>query len=209
MDREQAAATEETGDTMRLCALTRVQRISTDLLRFCAGPDGVVVPDLKGRLPGRGVWLTCAADVVGDAAGRNVFARSLRQPVRTPQDLPALVDRLLLQDAVQRLSLANKAGEVTSGFTGVEKAIAGGKVVSLLHATEAAADGRRKLDGKFAGKGGGPVLDSLNSAQLGLALGRTNVLHAAVTSGGAGARLLAALRRLDRFRAGSAVFAAA
>lgn len=204
-----AIADVEADGNCRLCALTRERRPVESLLRFCAGPDGAVVPDLKASLPGRGVWITCTRDSVAEAARRNVFARSLKQQVTAGPGLEDTVERLLEKDAVARLALANKAGEVACGFTGVEKAIAGGKAVALLHATEAAADGKRKLDGKFAASGGGEVLSSLNSAQLGLALGRTNVLHAAITGGGAGTRLLGALHRLDRFKAGSAAFAAA
>ncbi|MGE0611780.1 MAG: RNA-binding protein [Hyphomicrobiales bacterium] len=203
-----ATAEETTGDTHRLCAFTRERRPVGDLLRFVAGADGSVVPDLKGRLPGRGVWITCARDTVAEAARKNVFARSLKQPVRPGPDLAGLVERLLAEDAVARLALANKAGDIAFGFTGVETAVSRGRAVALLHAAEAAEDGRRKLDGRFRACGGAEILSSLNSAQLGLALGRTNVLHAAVTGGGAGTRLLGALRKLERFRAGSAAFAA-
>lgn len=199
---------------MRQCAVTRTRRAPDDLIRFVADPEGRIVPDLKAALPGRGVWLTCACDVVEKAARSGVFARAFRAPVRAEPDLPERVDALLEREAVQRLSLANKAGLVTFGFAKVGEAVARGRAAALIHARDAAEDGCRKLDGKFAAAGNGAearesVVNCLHSGQLGLALGRSSVVHAAVSLGGASEKFLTAAARLQRFRDGSAGFAAA
>ena len=174
------------------------------------GPDGAVVPDLKERLPGRGVWLTAAEDTVAEAAKRNVFARALKEEAKVPEGLAAQVDRLLAEAALSALSLANKAGEAVFGNAKVEEAIAKGRVLALVHAREAADDGCRKLDGKARGmKDGSPIpaIRAFGVDELGLASGRTNVIHAALIQGGAARNVLAAASRLARYRKGRAAFA--
>ncbi len=50
----------EADESGRSCAVTRARRRKDELIRFVLGPDGTVVPDLKERLPGRGLWLTAS-----------------------------------------------------------------------------------------------------------------------------------------------------
>jgi hypothetical protein len=169
-----------------------------------------VVPDLKEKLPGRGVWLTAAQDTVADAAKRNVFARALKAEVKVPEGLAAQVDRLLAEAARSALALANKAGEAVFGNAKVEEAIAKGRVLALLHAREAAEDGSRKLDGKARGMSEGAPIPSIRAFgvdELSLASGRPNVIHAALIQGGAARNVLTAASRLERYRKGGAAFA--
>ena len=203
-------AHEGADDTVRACALTRARRPKDELIRFVLGPDGTVVPDLKEKLPGRGVWLTAAHDTVTGAAKRNVFARALKAEAKAPEGLAAQVDRLLAEAALSALSLANKAGEAVFGHAKVEEAIARGRVLALIHAKEAAEDGCRKLDGKARGMADGspaPAVRAFGTDELGLASGRTNVIHAALIQGGAARKFLAAAARLERYRKGRAAFA--
>jgi predicted RNA-binding protein YlxR (DUF448 family) len=200
----------ETTAGLRRCALTRTSRRKDELLRFVLAPDWTIVPDLKEKLPGRGVWLTAAQDTLAEAAKRNVFARALQAEVKVPEGLADRVDRLFADSALSAFALANKAGEVVFGTAKVEEAIAKGKVLALVHAREAAEDGCRKLDGKFRGMAGetpSPAVKAFGTDELGLASGRTNVIHAALIQGGAALRFLAAASRLERYRKGSAAFA--
>ena len=114
-------------DGVRSCALTRARRPKDELIRFVLGPDGAVVPDLKEKLPGRGVWVTAAYDTVAKAAKRNVFARALKTKAKVPEDLAGQVDRLLADAALSALGLANKAGEAVFGHAKVEEALAKGR----------------------------------------------------------------------------------
>ncbi len=199
----------EVTDTVRRCAVTRTLRSKDELIRFVLGPDGAVVPDLKEKLPGRGVWLTAAHDTVAQALKRNAFARAFKQDAKTPQALDANVEELLAEAAISALSLANKAGEAVFGNAKVEEAIAKSRVVALLHAREAAKDGCRKLDAKLRGKTAGrsvPAVRVFTVDELSLASGRTNVIHAALIQGGAALKVLAAASRLERYRKGSAAF---
>ncbi|MDA7948021.1 MAG: RNA-binding protein [Hyphomicrobiaceae bacterium] len=197
----------------RQCAVTRLRGNPEDFLRFAAGPDEVVVPDLKACLPGRGVWIGCAHDIVAEAVSSGMFSRALKRSVKAPEDLVRQVDRLLERAALQRLSLANKAGLVICGFDKVSQTIRAGET-TLLHAEDAAADGCRKLDRLQAGISGGSnegpsAIRLFNAEQLSLALGRPNVVHAAVKQGGPSRKFLESVARLARFRAGSAINAAA
>jgi uncharacterized protein len=194
---------------IRRCALTRERRPKDDLIRFVLDPEDRVLPDLKEKLPGRGVWVTAAHDAVAEAAKRNVFARALKVQAKLPAELSDQVDRLLAEAALQALALANKAGEVVFGNAKVEEAIVKGRVMALVHAREAAADGCRKLDAKLRATAKTPAsaVCGLGADELGLASGRTNVIHAALIRGGAAAKFLAAALRLERYRKGSAAFA--
>jgi uncharacterized protein len=189
----------------RLCIATREVRPVSDLIRFVIGPNGEAAPDLKRNLPGRGVWVTASRDVLGEAIKRKAFARGFKREVRLPDDLVERTGRLLEQSALDALSICGKAGSVVSGFAKVENALAHDHVLALLHAAEAAPDGVKKLNAALRRNpetGPTPVIQALSGAQLDLALGRPNVIHAALLAGPVSDTFLARLRRLERFRAG-------
>ncbi|HJU32244.1 MAG TPA: RNA-binding protein [Hyphomicrobiaceae bacterium] len=204
---KEAGCEEADGGSLRLCALSRVSRPPEDLVRFVAGPDGTITPDLARRLPGRGVWIDATRQAVAAAVRQKAFARSLKRQVSVAPDLADLVERLMARRLLDALSLANKAGLVVTGFTKVEEMIGRGGAAVLLHAADAAADGTEKLDRKFkalAGKGDGSAaaVRELTGAEMSLAMGRPNVIHAAAAEGGATRRLIEEARRLRRYRLG-------
>jgi uncharacterized protein len=188
----------------RMCVATRTVKPVADMIRFVVGPDGEAVPDLKSKLPGRGVWVTATQDALADAIKRKALVRGFKREVRLPADLVARTEQLLERSALDALAMAGKAGLAVTGFAKVDAALAHDRVVALLHAAEASPDGVRKLDAARhrSPLASLPVIDSLTSAQLDLALGRPNVIHAALLAGPASDTVLARLRRLERFRTG-------
>ena len=191
----------------RVCVATRQERAPDELIRFVAGPDGVLVPDLGRRLPGRGVWVTAEKAAVVAAIEAKAFARSLKRPVRVPDDLADRVELLLARRATEALALANKAGLVTTGFEKVDALIGRGEAAALLCAHDAALGGRERLQRKFSAvqaARGQParVIDALSIEQMSLAMGRSNVVHAALTQGGAAEHFLSEAERLARDRSG-------
>ncbi len=208
------AETDEDGP-LRTCVVTREKRAPEDMIRFVAGPDGTVVPDLKRNLPGRGVWVSCAKDLVAQAVKKQAFGRGLKTQVRAAESLPDDIERLLEKDALQALSIVNKTGGVTCGFAKIEQSIDRGLVEFLTHARDGSPDGVRKLNQRLGRQRGVPAsqietLDLFDSAQLDLALGRTNVIHAAVKRGPAAEFFLGRCRRLAAYRSnGGAAKAAA
>lgn len=194
---------------VRLCAVSRTEKPTEELIRFVLAPDGTIVPDLARRLPGRGVWVEARRGAVATAARRNVFARSLKRPVSVPADLAAQVERLMRKRLAEALSLAKKAGLAVSGFAKVEEQIERGRVAVLLHAADAAADGAEKLDRKFKALLGeaaarAATVRELTGAEMSLAMGHPNVIHAASSQGGASKRIVQEAERLRRYRSGPA-----
>jgi len=191
----------------RMCVLTREVRPVADLIRFVVGPDGAAVPDLKSKLPGRGVWVTATHDALAEAVKRKALVRGFKREVRLNADLVTQTGQLLEQAALDALAMAGKAGLVANGFGKTEAALADEdkRVIGLIHATDAAPDGVRKLGAALRRRDSGDqvaVITSLTTAQLDLALGRPNVVHAALLAGPASDTFLARLRRLERFRSG-------
>jgi predicted RNA-binding protein YlxR (DUF448 family) len=182
------------GEPERTCIVTRATAPVDALIRFVRAPDGEVVPDLKRRLPGRGVWVTAKAEHVRRAENRRLFQRGFGEPVKVEPGLDRRVADQLAMAAIGALSLARKAGGVVAGFAKVEAAIAAGNVVGLIEAEGAGADGTAKLRAALKRRTGDPaavpVIGLFTGEQLDLAFGRSNVIHAALLAGPASANVL-------------------
>jgi predicted RNA-binding protein YlxR (DUF448 family) len=201
----------------RTCIVTRRSAGPDELIRFVVGPDGAVVPDLKRNLPGRGCWVTAERTHVDKAAAKGMFGRALKSEVSVPDDLGGLVDRLLVKSALGSIGLARKAGALALGAAKVEAAVRDGSALLVLHSAEASQDGIRKIAQarRATFHLGGPEIRAyklFSEAEMGLALGGTNVIHAAVLAGDAGRAAEKRTVALDRYRGGSpdeqAMFAA-
>lgn len=190
----------------RTCIVTREATAPEALLRFVAGPDGALVPDLKARLPGRGAWVTAEKPLVAEAVRRKAFARALKGPVEVPPDLADRVEALLRERALHALGLAARQGAAVAGFAKVAEAVARGRAALVLAAHDASEDGRAKIARAAARGAEGPLrpCELFSSAELSLALGRANVVHACVAAGRAAASLEFAIARLDRYVNGGA-----
>jgi uncharacterized protein len=202
-DHREPAAPETGAGPERTCIVTRETRAPEDLIRFVLGPDDAVVPDLKRKLPGRGVWVGLSKNLVAQAVKKQLFSRGLREKAVASSDLPDLVETLLTRDAAQGLALVNKAGLVTTGFAKVEAAIASGKIAALVHARDGAADGKRKLRQALRRRFGMQLpleFEILTIEEMDSALGRGNVVHAAIGVGPAAKVFLASARRLALYR---------
>jgi uncharacterized protein len=190
----------------RTCIVTRQVLPADELIRFVAGPDGQVVPDLARKLPGRGVWVTAQRQFVERALSGRHFARGLRENAQPPADLPGQVDVLLEKRALSTLALCRKAGVVVTGFDQVDSALRSGKAIVLLHAAEARPDGVRKLAqavhaGSSTQQGAEVAVKQIWSiAQMGLALGGENVVHAAAIRSGVARKLIDQIVELERYR---------
>jgi predicted RNA-binding protein YlxR (DUF448 family) len=172
----------------------------TALIRFAAGPDGTVVPDLARKLPGRGLWVAADAASVETAAKKGLFARAAKAKVQAPPDLAKLVESLLKRRLLSGLGLARRAGDLTSGFEKVSAAIESGRAAWLIEASDGAADGRRKLYGKARKRAPPtPVFGLFGAEELGLALGAENVIHTAFLAGRAADRWAQDAHRLSGF----------
>lgn len=190
----------------RLCVVSRQVKPVAEMIRFVVGPRGEAVPDLKRKLPGRGIWITATRADLAEAVRRGAFARGFGRPVTIPPALVDTTERLLERAALDALAIAGKGSQAVTGFSKVEAALVRGQAVALLHASDAAADGVRKIEAlRKQSEAEGrkiAVIASFPSPQLDLALGRPNVVHAALLVGPATETFIARCARLDRFRAG-------
>ena len=178
----------------RMCIVTRTVREADAMIRFVLGPGNEVVPDLRRQLPGRGVWVTANSRTLALAIKEKRFARAFKRGCHVDADLAERTAALLRRDARELLSLANKAGLVVAGYEKTAAMLASRSARILLAAADGAADGRRKLRARKLP--GCEVVDIFTSSELDLALGRANVIHAAVANGGLAERLLNAARRV-------------
>ena len=151
------------------------------MIRFVLDPAGRVVPDVDGRLPGRGMWLSADRNVLNKALAANLFARAARARVQVAADLADQVERLLVGRALDCLGLARRAGQVAMGFDQVRACLRSSSAAVLIAAADGAADGRRKLRQLAPDL---PVITAFSRAELGAALGREGIVHAAVAPGG-------------------------
>lgn len=188
---------------LRRCVATGAIQTKDLMIRFVAAPDGQLVPDLEGSLPGRGLWASADKAVLARAVAKNSFAKAARRAVRVAPDLPERLDGLLADRCLNLLGLACRAGQSVAGFEKVREALKSGKIsragraAILLAASDGAADGRGKLRALAQAL---PVVDLFTAAELGAALGRDNAVHAAVAQGGLADRFLAECRRLAGVR---------
>lgn len=171
------------------------------LVRFVAGPDGVVTPDLARKLPGRGIWVAADRDSVDTAVKKNLFSRSAKAKLTASADLADQVEALLRRRLLDGLGLARRGGDIISGFEKVLASIRGGRAAWLVEASDGAADGRRKLLSACRTSPSPPQLIGVfSSAELGLALGGENVIHTAFLAGRASGHWTRDVRRLAGFR---------
>ncbi len=187
------------------------------LIRFVVSPQGEVVADLKRKLPGRGLWVSASRQAVAEAARRNQFSKGFKRELRATAALAADTEALLERGAIEALAMAAKAGQVVSGFSKVEAALQPPQgrnrvqIQALIHASDGAADGIRKLDAQLDALNRPkarnsdesreiPIVTALTSEQLDLALGRSNVIHAALLAGPASKTFLSRSQILVRYR---------
>lgn len=197
-DAEELDAPELRGAARR-CLVTGAVRPKAELIRFVLDPKGNVVPDIAGKLPGRGLWLTAQRDILATAASKRVFARAAKASAVVPDGLEDRVETLLAQRCVEILGLARRAGLAVAGFVRVKAALTAGKVAVLVEAMDAAADGQEKLTVLAPGL---PQVSCLSARELAAAFGREHAVHVGLGKGRLAALFIEEARRLSGFRAG-------
>ncbi len=183
--------------TTRRCIASGMLLDKSELLRFVVGPEGRVVPDLGGKLPGRGLWLLPRRDMIEKACRRNLFARAARAPVGVPEDLAEQVARAIRRRCLDLIGLARRAGLVTAGHQKVRSQLASGSAAVLVQAQDAARGGREKLAALARASGMiGPVLEVFDAEELGQVLGRDSAVHVVLAPGDLTDRFVAEVARL-------------
>jgi uncharacterized protein len=195
----------------RMCIVTRESGPADTLIRFVAGPDGIVVPDLKRQLPGRGCSVKASRALVDQAVKKQLFARALKTDAKALPELGAQVDRLLLSQLTGMMNMARKAGQFISGTMKVDDAVRSGRAIAVFHATDAAGDGIRKISN--ARKAVSFMLDDdeeipafrlLSFDEMQELMGDNAFIHAVALAGQAGEGVVKRAKLLETYRGGSA-----
>ena len=180
----------------RRCIVEGEVKPVTDMIRFAVSPQGDIVPDLDATLPGRGLWVSSRRDAVDEAVKKRRFAKAAKAKVTAEAGLADRVEARLRVKCLDLLGLARRSGNLISGFEKVKATLAAGEAVVLLAAADGAADGREKLSRLARDL---PVVTLFGVADLSLALGRENIVHASLSSGGLADRFLKEANRLAGF----------
>ena len=190
------AEKDRSGGPERKCIATGEVQPKHGLIRFVAGPDGQVVPDILGRLPGRGVWVAADRKALDTAVKKKLFSRGLKAPVTVPDGLADEVEKQLVRRVIDLISLARKSGDAVAGYEKVKDWLSKEEAETLIQAVDGSGRGKSKLSTPHFGN----YIGWLTADELGMAFGRQTVIHAALASGGLGQRVVEEAQRLRGLR---------
>ena len=182
---------------LRKCIATGALRPKDEMLRFVVGPDGSLVPDLNGCLPGRGLWLSAERDMVNTACAKGLFSRAARHGVEVSANLADQLEGLMVRRCLDLLGLARRAGEAGAGFEKAKAWLREGKGGVILQARDGATDGREKIKALAPGLA---TVDLFEARELGRALGRDCCVHVVMAEGRLAESLMTEAGRLMAFR---------
>lgn len=183
----------------RKCIATGEVQPKFGLIRFVLGPEDQVVPDLAGKLPGRGVYVASDKAALDKAAQKGLFTRAFKKPVKVPDGLTTMVEGMLLRRVIDLISLARKSGDAVTGYEKVKDSLQKEEARVLIQADDGSERGKSKLSTPY----GGNYIGWLTADELGMAFGRQTVIHAALGAGGLTKRVVEEAQRLKGIRVGA------
>lgn len=181
----------------RRCIVTGEVQPKGGLIRFVVGPGAEVVPDLAGKLPGRGIYVSADRGALETAVKRRLFSRAARAPVVAAEDLGATVEEMLARRVIDAVALARKAGQAVAGYEKTRDWLVSGTAAVLIQAADGSERGKAKLRPP---PGAGRHVTCLTAGEIGLAFGREHVIHAALAAGGLSGRVVEEAAKLARLR---------
>ena len=176
--------------------MTRQSLPVAEMVRFVVGPDTQIVPDVLGKLPGRGIWVSADLEALGKAVDKKLFSRGAKMAVQVPDDLVAEVERQITRRVTDLIALARKSGSAVAGYEKVKTWLDTEQARVLIQAIDGSERGKSKLSTPHRGK----FIGCLTADELGLAFGRQTVIHAALSAGGLTTRVVEEAGRLTRIR---------
>ncbi|MGR3455444.1 RNA-binding protein [Pseudooceanicola sp.] len=181
----------------RKCIVTGEVQPKGGLIRFVVSPDGLVVPDVLGKLPGRGIWVSADRAALETAVKKKAFARAARKSVDLPDDLVGIVEGAVARHVVDLLGLARKSGDAVAGYEKVKDWLDKERARILIQASDGSGRGKSKLSTPYGGK----FIGWLTMSEIGQAFGRQQAVHAALAAGGLAKRVVEEAQRLKGLRA--------
>lgn len=195
----------------RTCILSGRKAVRGEFIRLAISPDGLVLPDVHARAPGRGAWIGVSRQDLEIAVSKGKLKGALARaykgaPLSIPEDLADRIEAALVRALTDRLGLELKSGRLLMGSDRIAQNAREGRVEWLAHAADAREDGSRKLDQAWRvgsdaeGSGLRGVTLPLDRETLSVALGRDNVVHLALNDRGSAQRVETLLTRLLHFQ---------
>ncbi len=166
---------------LRKCIATGQEKPKAEMIRFVVSPEGEVVPDILGKLPGRGIWVSARRNALEKACGKGLLKRAAKTNVTCPADLPRRVEAGLVRRVQDLIGLSRKSGRAVAGFEKVKAWLEREEARVLIQATDGSDRGKGKLRPPA---GEASFIGVLRANELGLAFGRENVIHCALSAGG-------------------------
>lgn len=173
----------------RRCVGTGELCQKSEMIRFVKGPDDQLVPDIAGKLPGRGVWTKSTFEALEAALKNGGFKRGLKSNVNVAADLAEQTSALLRRKVLSLLPMAMKAGQAYIGFDQVKTAAQTELLAWRIEASDGSEGGRGKIRvltralSFELGQKPTPVIGCFSARELGMAIGRTDIVHAAIKKG--------------------------
>ena len=180
----------------RKCLATGEVQPKYGLIRFVIGPEDQVVPDIAGKLPGRGMYVAADRDALETAVKKKLFSRGAKRQVTVPDGLVDEVERQLARRVVDLIALSRKGGRAVAGYEKVKNMLALEEAQVLMQAVDGSGRGKSKLSTPHFGT----YIGWLTADELGLAFGRQTVIHGALASGGLTQRVVEEANRLRGVR---------
>lgn len=181
----------------RRCIATGESQPKGGLVRFVVGPDGQIVPDLLGKLPGRGIWVACDRTALETAVKKKLFSKAAKEQVKTADTLIEDLEAGLARRVIDLVSISRKAGKAVTGFEKVKTWLDKGEAAVLMQASDGSGRGKDKL---HSPPGKGAFVGCLTANEIGLAFGRDYAIHAALAAGGLTQRVVEEAARLSGLR---------
>ena len=181
----------------RRCFVSHEKHPMEKLIRFVVSPDNKIVPDVEQCLPGRGLWLKAARDIVERACNKQLFEKFVRVNVEVDENLVEIVEKLLVRHCLNLIGLARRSGQAVAGFEKVKAFLSGREVCAVFCAFDCAFDSRKRMV-KVAGAV--PIVDVFSSMELGRIFDKNRTVYVAVVEKKLGMRLLVESKRLAGFR---------
>ncbi|MEM8576524.1 MAG: RNA-binding protein [Pseudomonadota bacterium] len=190
------ATKDRTDGPERKCLATGEVQPKNGLIRFVAGPGGQVVPDILGKLPGRGFYVSADRAALDKAVAKKLFARGAKAPVQVSDGLVDQIEALLARRTVDMIAMARKSGDAVAGYEKVKDMLGREEAQVLLQAHDGSSRGKSKLSTPHFGS----YIGWLTADELGQAFGRQTVIHAALASGRLAERVVEEAHRLKGVR---------
>ncbi len=181
-------------------------RDPANMLRLVLAPDGQVVADVFGKLPGRGAWIDANRSAVERAIKTGAFARAFKCKITAQAGLANMIEAGLSARVLGMIGMAKRAGKLETGFENVRTSARTGEIGVRIEASDGKSDGRSKIRvvvkalAKELETSAPLLIGCFSAAELGKTVGRDNMVHACAAHGKMATAIIREAKRLAGFR---------